>query len=149
MKLVYQSKPKTKFQNLSKKDWKEKLLLDLIKIPGFYKAYFFGSFARGEDGPWSDVDIVIVLEDARQDNLDGKNSIEIETLNDLPNIPHYVKNNETEKFFQNLSLVSDYISDYPELEPIVYTKNQWEAILNDPQPIGFWREVRRDLVELE
>lgn len=149
MKLVYQSKPKVKFQNLSKEDWKEKLLFDLKKIPGFYKAYFFGSFARGEDGPWSDVDIVIVLEDAPQASSDGKNSNENVVLKDVSNSMHYVQHKKTGNFFQNLVLVSDYIGDYPELEPIVYTKNQWEAILDDPHPIGFWKDVRNDLVELE
>jgi len=51
MKLIYQSKPMIKFQNLTKEEWIEKVLQDIKKIPGYYKAFFYGSFARNEDEP--------------------------------------------------------------------------------------------------
>ncbi len=121
MKLVYQSKPKIKFQNISKGKWIEKVSLDLKKIPGYYKAFFYGSFARNEDEPWSDVDIIIILED---DVLSMKT------------------------FMENLLYVSKYVNEYPELEPLVYTKSQWEKILCDTNSIGFWKDVRRDLTEI-
>ena len=118
MKFVYQSKPKIKFQNLPKEGWIEKVSLDLKKIPGYYKAYFYGSFARNEDEPWSDVDIIIILED----EIFSKKT-----------------------FVENLIYVSQYFNEYPELESLVYTKSQWEKILSDTNPIGFWKDVRRDL----
>ena len=121
MKLIYQSKPKIKFQNLSREEWVKKVSLDLKKIPGFYKAYFYGSFARNEDEPWSDVDIIIILED--------------ETLTN-------------KSFLDNLLYVSQYLNEEPELEPIVYTKTQWKKIISEPNPIGFWKDVRRDLCEI-
>jgi predicted nucleotidyltransferase len=121
MKLIYQSKPKIKFQNLSREDWTEKLSQDLKKIPGYLKAYFYGSFARSEDEPWSDVDIIIILENQTL----SKNS-----------------------FLDNLLFVSHYISDYPELEAIVYTNSQWENIISDTNPVGFWKDVRKDLLEI-
>jgi hypothetical protein len=139
MKLIYQSKPKVKFQNLSKENWKRKLLDDLRKIPGFWIAYFFGSFARAEDEPWSDVDIIIILDETLESVIDSKNTSD----NSTP-----MGKKDSENFFQNLLLVSEYISDYPELEPLVYSKKQWEAILDDPEPIGFWKDVRNDLMEL-
>lgn len=121
MKLVYQSKPKSKFQNLSKEEWIGKVSLDLKKIPGFFNAYFYGSFARNEDEPWSDVDIIILLED----EIFSK-----------------------KMFMENLLYVSQYLNEYPELEPIVYTRIQWEKIISDPNPIGFWKDVRRNLCEI-
>lgn len=124
MRMIYQSKPKQKYQNLTKEEWEKKLLQDLKKIPGFHKAYFFGSYARGEEEPWSDVDLIIILKDKE---FHGTNS---------------------QFFIQNLIFVSNYIKDYPELEFLVYTNKQWEALMSDPHPIGFWKDVRRDLVEL-
>lgn len=124
MKKIYQSQPRVKYQHLTKEEWQKKLLQDLKKIPGFYKAYFFGSYARGKEEPWSDVDIIILLEDK---GFNGTNN---------------------QNFFQNLLFVSDYLIDYPELEFLVYTIKQWEEITSDPHPIGFWRDVRRDMVEL-
>ena len=121
MKLIYQSKPKIKFQNLSREEWIVKLSRDLKKIPGFLKAYFYGSFARLEDEPWSDVDIIIILEN------------------------HTIPKSS---FLDNLLFVSHFINDYPELEPIVYTISQWENIISDTNPIGFWKDVRKDLIEL-
>ena len=120
MNLIYQSKPKIKFQNLSREEWIKKVSLDLKKIPGFYKAYFYGSFARNEDEPWSDVDIIIVIEDVVQKKT----------------------------FLDNLLYVSQFLNEYPELETIVYTKIQWEKIISDPNPIGFWKDVRADLCEI-
>ena len=136
MNLIYQSKPRIKFQNLSIEEWKNNLLKSLKEIPGFTNAYFFGSFARGEDEPWSDVDIIIVLEERSENSICNT---EKSTRMDY---------GETGIFFQNLVLVSKYISDYPELEPIVYTTKQWDKILTDPEQIGFWKDVRRDLQEL-
>ncbi len=121
MKLIYQSKPKIKFQNLTKEEWIEKVVQDIKKIPGYYKAYFYGSFARNEDEPWSDVDIIIILED--------------EVLS-------------KKTFLDNLLYVSQYLNEYPELESLVYTKSQWEKIQSDSNPIGFWKDVRRDLCEI-
>ncbi|NBU98357.1 MAG: hypothetical protein EBS19_09135 [Spirochaetia bacterium] len=121
MKLVYQSKPKIKFQNLSREVWIETLSKDLKKIPEYLKAYFYGSFSRLEDEPWSDVDIIIILEDS-------------------------IISRRT--FLENLLYVSHYLNDYPELEPIVYTNSQWEKIISDTNPIGFWKDVRKDLIEL-
>ncbi len=121
MKFVYQSGPKIKFQNLSKEEWIEKVSRDLKKIPGYYKAYFYGSFARNEDEPWSEVDIIIILED--------------EVLS-------------KKTFMENLIFVSQYLNEYPELESLVYTKSQWEKILSDTNPFGFWKDARRDLIEI-
>jgi len=49
---------------------------------------------------------------------------------------------------ENLLYVSQYLNEYPELESLVYTKSQWEKIISDTNPIGFWKDVRRDLTEI-
>lgn len=126
MNVLSQSKPKIKFSGLDRVTWKKKLANDLTHIPGFKMAFFYGSFARRDDGPWSDVELIGVLESS--------------TKHEIAYQP--------ELYWERMMLVSDYLKGYPDIEAIVYSEKEWKDILSDPHPIGFWKEVRREMVNM-
>lgn len=122
-KVLYQSKPKLKWNGAEREDWIKDLKQTLVLLPGFSKAYFFGSFARKEESDWSDVDLIVILKD------DGTKNLE----------------DQKQKYWKNLEFVSQALRRFPDVDLLVYTESQWEKLQSEPNPIGFWKDVERDL----
>jgi predicted nucleotidyltransferase len=51
------------FSKIDKKELKNKLTEGLAKFSGIRKAWIYGSFSRGDDGPKSDIDVAIDADD--------------------------------------------------------------------------------------
>jgi len=49
----------TAFKKIDRKDLLKKLKMEIEKFPQIEKAWIYGSFARGDDGPKSDIDIAL------------------------------------------------------------------------------------------
>lgn len=50
--------------NITEKTALDKFKALLLRRVGLYKLFLFGSRARGDAGPYSDMDVLVVLEDA-------------------------------------------------------------------------------------
>lgn len=73
------------------------------------EAWLFGSLARGDQGPDSDIDVIAVVD------------------TELP-------------FTRRQRLFDDLYAQFPALDLLVYTRDEFARLTQDPSP-GFWREV--------
>lgn len=71
------------------------------------RAVLFGSYARGDFNAWSDIDVLIVVD------------------NPLPIRPP-----------DRLNLVTDCLKAHPLVEPLLITKEEWEKLLAKKNPIA-------------
>lgn len=124
MTYLSKSQPKTILSGLSRRQWIESLREEIYNLPYVSSAYFFGSFARNEETPWSDVDLAIIVKDEPSDSL-----------------IYNPKN-----FWSNLERVSEALGNFKDIDLIVYTESQWENWMKEPNPQGFWKDLKRDLV---
>lgn len=126
MKVITRSSPKHKWNGLHRNEYIQNLKLRLLGIPNFSKAYFFGSFARAEETEWSDIDLAVILRDSKP------------LSNEF----------EPKAYWKNLELVSNYLKEFSDLDLIVYTESQWEKLTGDPNALGFWKDIQRDMKEV-